>query len=192
MNSDGKCYPFDGRGSGYGRGEGAATLVLKRLDDALQAGDCIRGVIRHTGINQDGKTAGITLPDQMAQETLVREMYRCLNIEPLDMNFVETHGTGTVAGDATELKSITNIFCSGRQSQNPLFLGTVKSNIGHLESVSGLAGLIKAILVLERGLIPPNVNFETIKIGLTDETQRVKVSGHSAHSHPLETLLTMI
>ena len=192
MNPEGKCYPFDSRGSGYGRGEGAATLVLKRLDDALQAGDCIRGIIRHTGINQDGKTAGITLPDQLAQENLVREMYRSLRIDPLDVNFVEAHGTGTVAGDATELRSISSLFCSGRDPQNPLFVGTVKSNIGHLESVSGLAGLIKTILVLEKGLVPPNVNFETVKDGLTDETQHIKVSRYSARSCSLEMWLNIL
>ncbi|KAL9582993.1 MAG: hypothetical protein Q9212_002974 [Teloschistes hypoglaucus] len=135
LNPNGKCYPFDVRGQGYGRGEGVATLILERLDDTLAAGDCIRGVIRNTGINQDGKTAGITLPDQSAQEALVRKLYSKLNINPLDLDFVEAYGTGTVAGDQAEYKSISKMFCQGRQAENSLFVGAVKSNIGHLESL---------------------------------------------------------
>lgn len=150
-------------------------MVLKRLDDALTAGDCIRGVIRHTGVNQDGKTAGITLPDQAAQEALVRKLYSELHIDPLDVHFIEAHGTGTIAGDQAEYKSISNIFCQGRTAQDPLFVGAVKSSIGHLESVSGLAGVIKAILVLEKRLIPPNTGFEQLKSNLSDGDEHIKV-----------------
>ncbi|KAL8787994.1 MAG: hypothetical protein Q9213_001886 [Squamulea squamosa] len=175
LNPSGKCYPFDSRGEGYGRGEGVATLVLKRLDDALAAGDCIRGVIRHTGVNQDGKTAGLTLPNQAAQEALVRKLYSELHINPLDVHFIEAHGTGTVAGDQAEYKSISKMFCRGRTAQDPLFVGAVKSSIGHLESVSGLAGVIKAILVLEKRLIPPNTGFEQLKSNLSDGDEHIKI-----------------
>ncbi|KAL8766387.1 MAG: hypothetical protein Q9209_006821 [Squamulea sp. 1 TL-2023] len=174
LNPSGKCYPFDSRGEGYGRGEGVATLVLRRLDDALAAGDCIRGVIRHTGVNQDGKTAGLTLPDQAAQEALVRKLYSELHINPLDVHFIEAHGTGTVAGDQAEYKSISKMFCQGRPAQDPLYVGAVKSSIGHLESVSGLAGVIKAILVLEKRLIPPNTGFEQLKSNLSDGNEHIK------------------
>ena len=178
MNPEGRCFPFDTRGSGYGRGEGVATIVLKRLDDALSSGDNIRTVIRHTGVNQDGKTAGIALPNQQAQESLVRGMYRELDLDPLDVQYVEAHGTGTVAGDATEIKSISRIFCNGDRRQSPLYVGSVKSNIGHTECTSGLAGLIKTILILEKGYIPPNINLKEIKSSLKDHIQQIKVSPH--------------
>ena len=176
MNPEGRCFPFDSRGSGYGRGEGVATIILKRLDDALSSGDNIRTVIRHTGVNQDGKTAGIALPNQQAQESLVRGMYQDLDLDPLDVQYIEAHGTGTVAGDATEIKSISRIFCNTDRRQNPLYVGSVKSNIGHTECTSGLAGLIKTILILEKGHIPPNINLEEIKSSLKDQIQQITVS----------------
>lgn len=176
MNPEGRCFAFDSRGSGYGRGEGVAALVIKRLDDALKAGDKIRTVIRHTGVNQDGKTSGIALPNQHAQENLVRGMYQELDLDPLDVQYIEAHGTGTIAGDVTEMKSISNIFCNGDRRQNPLYVGSVKSNIGHLECTSGLAGLIKTVMILEKGYIPPNINLEEIKSGLEDQIQQIRVS----------------
>ena len=176
MNPEGRCFAFDSRGSGYGRGEGVATVVLKRLDDALKAGDSVRAVIRHTGVNQDGKTSGIALPNQQAQESLVRGMYQELDFDPLDVQYIEAHGTGTVAGDITEMKSISNVFCSGGRRKSPLYVGSVKSNIGHLESTSGLAGLIKTVMILEKGYIPPNINLEDVKSGLEDQIQQIKVS----------------
>lgn len=174
LNSDGKSYSFDTRGSGYGRGEGVATLVLKRLDDALEAGDNIRVVIRGTGVNQDGKTAGIFLPDQIAQENLSRSIYDAIGLDPLDTAYVEAHGTGTVVGDATEIKSIANTFCN-KNRKTPLYVGSIKPNIGHLESASGIAGLLKGILAIEKGQIPPNVNLKTIKKELDLENRNIKV-----------------
>ena len=141
----------------------------------MKAGDSIRAVIRHTGVNQDGKTSGIALPNQQAQESLVRGMYQELDLEPLDVQYVEAHGTGTVAGDVTEMKSISSVFCDGDRRQNPLYVGSVKSNIGHLESTSGLAGLIKTVLILEKGYIPPNINLKEIKSGLEDHIQQIRV-----------------
>lgn len=176
LNPEGRCFAFDSRGSGYGRGEGVATIVLKRLDDALKAGDNIRAVIRHTGVNQDGKTSGIALPSQQAQEILVRGMYQELGLEPLDVQYIEAHGTGTIAGDTTEMRSISSVFCNGNRRQHPLYVGSVKSNIGHLESASGLAGLVKTVLILEKGYIPPNINLEEIKSGLEDQIQQIRVS----------------
>jgi len=161
LNDHGKSYSFDSRGSGYGRGEGVATLVLKRLDDALQAGDPIRAIICNTAINQDGKTFGITLPSEQAQEALQRFAYDEACIDPRDVGYIEAHGTGTSAGDYAEIKAIANVFCANRKG--PLHVGSIKSNIGHLEGASGLAGLIKAVLVLEKGFIPPNPEFRLPK-----------------------------
>lgn len=163
LSDTGKSYSFDIRGSGYGRGEGAATVLLKRLDDALQAGDHIRAIIRNTAINQDGKTNGITLPSQEAQESLLQSVYQCTGLNPHDIRYVEAHGTGTVAGDITELRGIANVFCGNGRRPDSLYIGSVKSNIGHLESSSGLAGLIKTVLILERGIIPPNADFQIWK-----------------------------
>jgi acyl transferase domain-containing protein len=152
-----------------------ATVVIKRLDDAIAAGDPIRAVIRNTAINQDGKTAGITLPNQSAQESLIRSAYQNVGLDPRDTGYVEAHGTGTVAGDTIEIAAIASTFCSNGARDNELYVGSVKTNVGHLESASGLAGLIKAVLVIETGLIPPNINLETPKDGLNFEERKIKV-----------------
>ncbi|KAF6827006.1 Lovastatin diketide synthase LovF 12 [Colletotrichum musicola] len=161
LNNEGRSYSFDDRGSGYGRGEGVASLVLKRLDDAVAAGDPIRAVIRNTGVNQDGKTNGITLPSGEAQEALARRVYEQAGLDPRDTAFVEAHGTGTIAGDGAEVRGIHNVFCQGREGE--LLLGSSKANLGHLEPVSGLAAVIKVVLALERGLIPPTPSVLRLK-----------------------------
>ena len=124
-------------------------------------------------MNQDGKTSGITLPSQNAQQSLIRSIYSRAGVDPRNVSYVEAHGTGTVAGDSTELKSIIHSFCTDRET--PLYIGSIKSNIGHLESASGLAGLIKAVLVLEKGLIPPNLNLERLKKELSFGTSILRV-----------------
>ncbi len=173
LNKDGRSYSFDSRGSGYGRGEGCATVIVKRLDDAISCGDPIRAVINHTAINQDGKTSGITLPSQDAQMILQQSIYERAQIDPRTIGYVEAHGTGTSAGDLAEIAAIRDVFCLERKL--PLHVGSIKSNIGHLESASGLAGLVKVILVLEKGLIPPNANFEVAKAELKISDSKIKV-----------------
>ena len=159
--------------------------MLKRLKDAQEAGDPIRAIIRGTGVNQDGKTSGITLPNQEAQQSLIRSVYLRAGLDPKDTGYVEAHGTGTVAGDTTEVKSIVNSFCTGRKT--PLYVGSIKSNIGHLESASGIAGLIKAILALEKGFIPPNVNLEDVKKELPLDAHNIKVDNKSVPDQWLTT-----
>ena len=176
LNDDGKCYSFDHRGSGYGRGEGAAALVLKRLDHALTSCDPIRAVIRGTGINQDGKTAGITLPNQKAQQKLILSTYRTAGLDPLNTIYVEAHGTGTAAGDLSEVKALESVFAMDGRREFPLYLGSTKANIGHLESASGIAGLIKAVLMLEKGIIPGNPNLEELKDDLDIDSKHLIVS----------------
>lgn len=180
LNDTGRSYPFDIRGSGYGRGEGVTTVLLKRVDDALRDGDCVRAVIRNTAVNQDGRTNGITLPSQKAQETLQESIYKNAGLDPGYTHYVEAHGTGTAAGDVAELQAIAKVFCKSTNRSNCLHVGSIKSNIGHLESSSGLAGLMKTVLVLERGLIPPNADFQVGKSELNFESWKIKV-----HSHPL-------
>ena len=178
LNDGGRCFSFDSRGSGYGRGEGAATLVLKPLAAAMRDGDNIRAVIRSTGVNQDGKTSGIAVPSQEAQQNLIRSVYQSAGLDPKDAEYVEAHGTGTIAGDLIETNSISSVFCkeSGRNRSRALVVGSIKPNIGHLESASGIAGLIKTVLILEKGIIPANLNLEDFKQELDLENLNVRVS----------------
>jgi acyl transferase domain-containing protein/NADPH:quinone reductase-like Zn-dependent oxidoreductase len=164
INENGRCYPFDSRGAGYGRAEGVAALVLKRLADAVRDGDPIRAVIRNTGINQDGKTNGIMLPSPEAQQQLTSSLYRQAGLDPHDVCYIEAHGTGTQAGDAAEVTSIKRVFASDTRTRaRPLFLGSIKANLGHSESTSGLAGVIKTVIALENATIPPLAALETLK-----------------------------
>ncbi|KAF7547181.1 hypothetical protein G7Z17_g7924 [Cylindrodendrum hubeiense] len=157
-------YSFDERGSGYGRGEGVATLVLKRLDDALEDSDPIRAVIRNTGVNQDGKTNGITYPSEESQEILARAVYLQAGLDPKETAYIEAHGTGTIAGDKIELGAIQKVFCPNKNSE--LYVGSVKANMGHLECTSGLAAIIKTALILEKGYIPSVPSLVNLKKSL--------------------------
>ena len=159
LSADGKCFSFDHRANGYSRGEGVGTIIIKSLSAALRDGDTIRAIVRGTGINQDGRTPGITLPSSVAQETLTRSVYANAGLDLQDTMLVESHGTGTAAGDPVEARAIASAF-SSRSKEIPLYIGAIKSNIGHLEGASGVAGIIKSIMVLESAIIPPNVNFE--------------------------------
>ncbi|KAL9121038.1 MAG: hypothetical protein Q9187_002404 [Circinaria calcarea] len=160
LSPDSRCYSFDHRANGYARGEGFGVVIIKLLSDALKDGDTIRAVIRATGVNQDGRTAGLTQPSQTAQENLIRETYVAGGLDLKTTRFFEAHGTGTSLGDPCEAGAISAVFTRERSLDDPLYIGAVKSNIGHLEGTSGIAGLLKAILVLEKGVIPPNIWFE--------------------------------
>ncbi|KAL2166565.1 hypothetical protein VTG60DRAFT_2512 [Thermothelomyces hinnuleus] len=161
ISKDGKSYAFDSRANGYGRGEGSATVILKRLDDALRDGDPIRAIIRESGVNQDGKTETITTPSGEAQEALVRDCYRRAGLDPAHTAYFEAHGTGTPTGDPIEVAAIASVFKDSRPDGQPLRIGSVKTNIGHTEAASGVAAVIKVALALEKGQIPPSINFET-------------------------------
>ncbi|RFU79325.1 polyketide synthase [Trichoderma arundinaceum] len=176
FNDQGRSFTFDDRGNGYGRGEGVGMVVLKRLDDALRDGDIVRAVIRSSGINSDGRTNGIMLPNQTAQERLAKSLFQNLPFSPCDVQYVEAHGTGTKAGDSVEIKTIQNVFCQGRDHQTPVFVGATKPNIGHSEAASGTAGLIKTVMAMERGLIPPNILLETFKPGLDPDQRNIKIA----------------
>lgn len=174
LSPDGKSYAFDSRANGYGRGEGVATIVIKRLHDALACGDPVRAVIRETCLNQDGRTETITTPSQAAQEELIHECYRRAELDPRDTQYFEAHGTGTPTGDPIEARAIATVF-GGSSRVEALRIGSVKTNIGHTEAVSGLAGLIKVVLALERGQIPPSINFEMPNPKLNLEEWGLKV-----------------
>lgn len=157
LSTDGRCRHGDASGSGYVRGEGITAMIIKPQRQAEIDGDSIRAVVRGTGVNHDGRKQGITLPSAQAQAALIRSTYQKAGLDPVDTSYVECHGTGTKAGDPRELKAIGEIFSPGREGN--LYVGSIKTNIGHLEGASGLAGLIKATLALERKTIPPNMHF---------------------------------
>ncbi len=160
LSPHGRCKAFDEDAAGYGRGEGAGVVILKPLSKALENGDRIYGLIKETGTNQDGRTAGITLPDSESQEVLVRDVYRRAGVNAGDIDFVEAHGTGTQAGDPAEIKALHKVLQEGREEKGKCYVGSVKTNIGHLEAGAGVAGLIKAVLSLHNEAIPPNLHFE--------------------------------
>ncbi|KAH9897328.1 putative polyketide synthase [Xylariomycetidae sp. FL2044] len=175
FSQEGRCYSFDHRACGYSRGEGVATVILKPLDAALRDGDPIRAVIRNSVVNQDGRTQGITLPSRQAQEVLIRSAYDSAGIDPATTGYFEAHGTGTAAGDPLEAGAIATVLGAGRPADDPIIIGSIKTNIGHLEGASGIAGLIKAALIVEHGVIPPNLNFEAPneKIPMDDWNLRI-------------------
>ncbi|KAM0332713.1 hypothetical protein ACHAPQ_005672 [Fusarium lateritium] len=175
LNPDGKSYAFDSRGAGYGRGEGVATIVLKRLDNALKDGDRIHAVIANSGMNQDGKTPGLNTPSSEAQAALSLRVYQEAGLNPAHTSFVEAHGTGTQAGDREEIASISKVFCEDSGRTDDLYIGSVKTNIGHLEATSGIAGLLKSILVLKHGQIPANLNFIKPKPSLKLYEKKIKI-----------------
>ncbi|HXM28168.1 MAG TPA: beta-ketoacyl synthase N-terminal-like domain-containing protein, partial [Chthoniobacterales bacterium] len=161
LSPEGRCKAFDASADGFVRGEGAGMVLLKRLSQALADGDPIQGVIIGTALNQDGHTNGISLPSAEAQARLVREACIDAGIAPSQIGFVEAHGTGTAVGDPIEAHALAAALCEERSTEAPLLIGSVKTNLGHLETAAGVAGLVKALLVLKHGRIPPSLHFET-------------------------------
>lgn len=175
LSPDGQSYSFDYRGNGYSRGEGVGVLVLKRVADTIRDGDCIRGIVRSTGSNQDGMTSSITLPNGKSQEQLIRQTYEKAGLSMVPTRFAEAHGTGTSVGDPIESRALGHAFRDCRTSQDPLWVGAVKSNIGHLEGASGIAGVVKALLALEKAVIPPNTNLEKVNPKIDTDFLRIQV-----------------
>jgi 6-methylsalicylic acid synthase len=159
---DGRSKSFDASADGYGRGEGAGLVVLKRLDDAVRDGDRILGLIRGSAVHQDGKTNGIMAPSQEAQEHLMRRTYRAAGLSPDTVDYVEAHGTGTRMGDPLEAGALAAVFGADRPADRPCLIGSVKPNIGHLEAGAGIASVIKTVLALRYAELPPNRNLHEL------------------------------
>ncbi|PWY83831.1 hypothetical protein BO94DRAFT_519435 [Aspergillus sclerotioniger CBS 115572] len=172
---DGRCFSFDARANGYGRGEGVGVVVIKRVGDAIRDGDTIRAVIRSTGSNQDGHTPGLTQPSKDAQAHLILDTYEKAGLDLSLTRYFEAHGTGTAIGDPIEAEAVGSVFRTLRSPEDPLYIGAVKSNIGHLEGGSGIAGIVKAVMVLENGLIPPNANFEHLNPNIDAEFYNLRI-----------------
>ncbi len=162
LSPDGLCKTFDASANGYVRGEGCGIVVLKRLSDALADGDRIHAVIRGSAVNQDGASSGITVPNKDAQVEVIRQALERAGIQPNQVDYVEAHGTGTPLGDPIEVRALASVYGNGRSADQPLIIGTVKTNIGHLESAAGIAGLIKVVLALQHRSIPPHLHFQKL------------------------------
>jgi len=152
---DGRSKTFDAAANGFGRGEGCGMVVLKRLSDAVAADDTILAVIRGSAINHDGHSGGLTVPSATAQAALIRQALEKAKVAPAEVGYVDAHGTGTALGDPIELRALAAVF---GQRTTPLLVGTVKTNLGHLEEAAGVAGLIKVILSMQHGVIPPHLH----------------------------------
>lgn len=186
LSPDGKCKAFDAAANGFVRGEGAGMVLLKRLSHALADGDPIHAVILGSAVNQDGHTNGISLPSPDAQARLVQDACVDAGVAPGEIGFVEAHGTGTAVGDPIEAHALAQALCVHRPDDAPLLIGSVKTNLGHLETASGIAGLIKAALALKHQKIPaslhfttpnPNIDFETLKLRLPVELEPFPLTG---------------
>lgn len=199
LSPDGKCKTFDASANGYVRGEGCGVVILKRLSDAIKDHDNIYAVIKGLAVNQDGASNGLTAPNQQAQIDLMKEALQVANLSPDEVQYFEAHGTGTSLGDPVEVKAIEEVY---KNRKNPLYLGSVKTNLGHLEAAAGIASLIKVVLSMQEKVIPKNLYFNELnplidlnrikavipskQIAWQDEKQRAAVSsfgssGTNAH-----------
>jgi len=157
LSPDGRCKTFDAAANGYVRGEGCGMLVLKRLREALNENDNIVAVIRGSALNHNGRSSGLTVPSGPAQKALIRQALRSADLKPADVGYVEAHGTGTAVGDPIEAGAFASVFAERR---HPLLIGSVKSNVGHLEFAAGICGLIKTILSVHHGRIPASLHLK--------------------------------
>lgn len=161
LASDGRCKAFDASADGYARGEGGAVVVLKPLQQAVRDGDRVYAQILGTAVTQDGHTDGITVPSEVAQRAAITTALTRAGVAPTDIGYVEAHGTGTPVGDPVETRALAGALATDRTPENPLLIGSVKTNIGHLEAGAGVAGLIKAALTLQHGQIPASLHLRT-------------------------------
>ncbi|MDQ3116855.1 MAG: acyltransferase domain-containing protein, partial [Verrucomicrobiota bacterium] len=175
LSPEGRCAAFDESASGFVRGEGAGMVLLKRLSKAIEDGDPIHGVIIGTSINQDGHTNGISLPSPEAQTRLVIDACKDAGVAPEDIGFVEAHGTGTAVGDPIEATALANALCGDRPADKPLPIGSIKTNLGHLETAAGIAGLLKGMLILQHSQIPPSLHFKTPSPHIDFEKLKLRV-----------------
>lgn len=174
MAPDGRCKTFDARGDGYVRGEGCGMLVLKRLSDAVAAGDRILALVRGSAVNQDGRSAGLTAPNMHAQQAVIRQALANAQLSPDRIGCIEAHGTGTALGDPIEFEAINAVY--GTPDGARCYLGSAKTNIGHLEAAAGVAGVIKAVLSIRHGAVPPLLHFRTLNPHIALEGTRFAIA----------------
>ncbi|MCS4300950.1 beta-ketoacyl synthase N-terminal-like domain-containing protein [Chryseobacterium sp. BIGb0232] len=165
LSKSAQCQAFSKHADGYIRGEGVGVLLLKRLEDAERDGDYIYGTVEGTATNHDGRSNGLTAPNGKAQVRLIESCLKKAGLSAGDIGYVEAHGTGTYLGDPVELEALYQVFGSEKSAAEPLFVGSVKSNIGHLEPAAGVASLIKSLLILKNNAIPPGLHLEELNPG---------------------------
>ncbi len=175
LAKDGRCKTFDAAANGFGRGEGGGMVVLKRLSDAKASGDNIIAVIRGSAVNHDGRSSGLSVPNGLAQESVIREALKDAGVEAADIDYVEAHGTGTKLGDPIEIGALHSAVGRGRASDNPLLVGSVKTNLGHLEWAAGIAGLLKTALALQHKEIPPHIHLRELNPLIVWEGMNIQV-----------------
>jgi len=162
LSPEGVCRPFDSRANGYVRGEGCGIVLLKRLSDAARDGDNILAVLRATSVNQDGRTSGISAPNSQSQMACIRHALKQAALSPEEIDYIEAHGTGTPLGDPIEMMALTQIFGANGEQSRPVYVSSVKANVGHMETVSGVAGLIKVVLMMLNEKIIRQTHFESL------------------------------
>ena len=172
---DGRCKTFDADADGYVRSEGCGVVVLKRLSDALRDGDSVLAVVRGSAVNQDGPSSGQTVPSGPAQQAVLRAALAAARLQPADIDYIEAHGTGTALGDPIELGALSQVF-GERDGSAPLVLGSVKTNLGHLESAAGIAGFIKTVLSVQHGYIPRHLHFKTLTPNAVEGASRFTIA----------------
>ncbi|MFM7845770.1 MAG: type I polyketide synthase, partial [Planctomycetota bacterium] len=175
MSPDGRCKAFDAAADGYVRGEGCGVVVLKRLSDAIAAGDRVLAVIRGSAVNHDGRSNGLSAPSCPAQEAVLKAALADARLKPTDISYVEAHGTGTRLGDPIEIEALLAALGEGRAADSPLIISSVKTNIGHLESAAGIAGLAKVILMLRHRQIPKHLHLQQLNPLLANEQSRIEI-----------------
>ncbi|WP_460062361.1 type I polyketide synthase [Streptomyces sp. YKOK-I1] len=180
LSPDGRCYTFDARANGFVRGEGGGLVLLKPLDRALADGDPVRAVIRGSAVNNDGGGDTLTAPDPRAQEDVIRRALRNAGTAPHDIQYVELHGTGTPVGDPVEAAALGAALGEGRPSDEPLRVGSLKTNVGHLEGAAGIAGLVKTVLALQHRELPPSLNYLTPHPDIPLDALRLRVQNTSS------------
>ncbi len=181
LSPDDRCKTFDAAANGYTRGEGCGILVLKRLTDAQRDGNRILAVIRGSAVNQDGRSGGLTVPNGPAQEAVIRKALSLGGLKPEQIDYIEAHGTGTSLGDPIEVGALGDVFGSSHTKQKPLLLGSVKTNIGHLEAAAGVAGVMKVVLALTHQQIPQHIHFQTPNPYIPWDQLPVKVVTEATH-----------
>ena len=176
LSPTGQCWTFDERADGFVRSEGCGLLVLKRLDEAEEAGDRIWGVIRGSAVNQDGARPGLSVPMRFTQEQVIEDALARASLAPSQVDYLEAHGTGTKLGDPVEIAAAASVYGRGRNGERPLLVGSVKTNIGHLAAAAGAAGMIKVLLAMRRGVIPRHLNLTDPNPGIDWEQLPVQVT----------------
>jgi myxalamid-type polyketide synthase MxaD len=172
MSADGRCKTFDARADGFVRGEGCGVVILKRLADALADGDTILALIRGSAVNQDGRTNGLMAPNGLSQQAVIRQALQQAGAAPADVTYIEAHGTGTALGDPIEVEALAEVYGRPGRRGMPCAIGSVKTNLGHLEASAGIVGLIKTVLALQHAAIPPHLHFQKLNPYISLERTR--------------------